>query len=449
MRSGTGLVLAALAAASGAGAQEPVRAGDRLGLVEVVESALDTHPSVVGAAARVDAARAAAGEARASRLPAVVTSATLTRFQEPMVVAPLHGFDPGSPPAFDETLYQGHARADYTLFDGGARGARVRTADQLVEVAEAGMSAARDWTMAAAAAAYLAVLTAAEVRSAHSHRVTALETERARSALMFEAGRAPRVAVLRTEAALSRARAELASADERHELAIRQLARVSGIEAGRIRSATLVDLGPDIVGSVDRDVLVARALESNPLLRQADRRVAAAEARVAAARSAYLPRIAVVGRYSAFGSLATDVQPEWNAGFQVDYPLFTGGARTRAVEEARAEAAVAEQEARLTERDVAEAVDRAVVALRSAQARVVALDAAIAQTAEVARIEALALEAGAGVQTDYLEAEADLLEARAARAEARHEVLDARIRLALATGELTTDWLETMTEVEP
>ncbi|NIP80470.1 MAG: TolC family protein, partial [Gemmatimonadetes bacterium] len=147
-----------------------------------------------------------------------------------------------------------------------------------------------------------------------------------------------------------------------------------------------------------------------------------------------------------FGSPDTDPAPEWQAGLRVSWPVFTGGARARAVERAEAEASAARADALLAAREVADAVDRALVAYRSARARVEALEAAVAQSEEVARIEALALEPGAGVQTDYLRAEAELLQARAGLAEARHGVVEARVRLAQATGELTPEWLLRMTE---
>jgi outer membrane protein TolC len=99
---------------------------------------------------------------------------------------------------------------------------------------------------------------------------------------------------------------------------------------------------------------------------------------------------------------------------------------------------------------VEDAVDAALTAYRSASSRALALEAAVAQSAEVARIEALALEAGAGVQTDYLRAEADLLSARAALAEARHGAAAARVRLARATGRLSVEGLgDLLVEVKP
>jgi outer membrane protein TolC len=91
---------------------------------------------------------------------------------------------------------------------------------------------------------------------------------------------------------------------------------------------------------------------------------------------------------------------------------------------------------------VADAVDRALAAVVAAEARAEAWLAAVDQSAEVARIERLALDTGGGMQTDYLRAEADLLRARAALTDARHAALVARVELARATGELTAEWVE-------
>ena len=263
---------------------------------------------------------------------------------------------------------------------------------------------------------------------------------------MFREGKTPRLAVLRTEAALSRARAEREAAREGLRLALHRLARVSGLEAARVEAATFEPVEVRDTTLPSREALVAMALEGNPGLARASSQVAAAETGVAAARSSFLPRILLSGRYSAFGAPTVDLAGEWQAGVQVSYPLFTGGARGAGLEAAEAEAEAARSEQRLAEQRVADAVDAALGAFRSAEARVTALRAAVTQSEEVARIEALALSSGAGVQTDYLRAEADLLDARSALAEARHGVVEARVRLAQATGNLTLEWLAQMTE---
>ncbi len=417
-----------------------------LTLPEVVESALRTHPTVARAEARRDAAVAAEGQARAAWLPTLATTAVATRYQEPMVVAPLHGFDFTAPPRFDETLYQGHASAEYTVWDGGGRSARIRASEALAAAAESGVGTARDRVLADATAAYLSALTATDVLRAHDRWVGALEEERERARLLFEEGKTARLAVLRTEAALSRARAEREAADEGLRLARRRLIRVSGLDPLRVRSGALVGVAVGDERVPDRDALVAQARASNPMLAQAERRVAASETGVAAARASYWPRVSLSGRYSTFASASTDPVGEWQAGVRVSYPLFTGGARGAGVERAAAEAAAARSERALAEDEVADAVDAALLAYRSARARVTALEAAVEQSAEVARIEALALESGAGVQTDYLRAEAELVEARSGLAEARHAAVQARVRLAQGTGTLSVEWLAQTTE---
>ena len=436
-----------LAAAGPVAAQEPVT------LESAVRAALLTHPLLEAARARLAAAEAGEAEARSAWLPTLGTQALATRYEEPMVVAPLHGFDPMDPPTFERTLVQGHASADWTVFDGGARSARAAGARAVAAAEERGVGATEDAVIAEAVSSYLAAGTAVAQAAAHERLMGALETERARAALLFEQGKIPRVAVLRAEAALSRGRAEAEAARERRGVALHRLQRVTGLPAERLAGG----LAPLSAGETDpwrgglpgRAALLSVAATTHPEIGRARARAAGAESMVAAARSAYLPRIGVAGRYSAYGSTGTALRPEWNAGVQVSWAAFTGGARGRAVERAEAEARAARADAALVSRRVADAVDLAVAAYRTAVARVDALEAAEAQSAEVARIEALALREGAGVQTDYLRAEAELLQVRAELAEARGAVVEARVGVARATGSLSVGWISGMTgEVE-
>ena len=418
-----------------------------LTLPEVLASALRTHPSVAGAEARLNAAAAAAAGARSEWLPTVSATAMATRYQEPMVVAPLHGFDIRSPPAFEETLYQGHAGAEYTLFDGGGRSARVRAASAMETAAASSVAVARDAVLMEATAAYLSALTAADVLRAHDRWVSALEAERERSELLFDQGKTPRLTVLRTRAALSRARAQRESSAEALRLARYRLVRVSGLDESRILAARLTGIALVESEPRSREIMVDRARRpENPMLAQVEGRVAAMESQAAAARASFLPRVSLTGRYSAFGAPSVDWSGEWQAGVQLSYPLFTGGARLAGVERAEAEAEAARADRRRVEQQLADAVDATLSAYRSARARVVALEAAVAQGEEVVRIERLALDSGAGVQTDYLRAEAELAETRSTLAEARNAGIEARVRLAQAMGELTMDWLDQHTE---
>jgi hypothetical protein len=221
-----------------AGAQTP--APGALSLTDAVAAALRSHPAAEGARARTGGAAARLDQARAAWLPFLGAEGTLARFQEPMVVAPLHGFDPHNPPEFDRTLLQGNLSLGYTLFDGGGRSARVRRA----EAGEAGAKAGEEGTGMDLAfqvsEAYLAVLTAREVLEASSRQKAALEAERRRTEQFLEEGKAARVDLLRVEAALSRTEAGEISARTELDVALGRLARLTGLAGEEVRGAELI-----------------------------------------------------------------------------------------------------------------------------------------------------------------------------------------------------------------
>ena len=121
---------------------------NRLTLAVAVDRALASYPTVAAARARADGAAADVGAAQAAWLPRLSLDGSLNRFQEPMVVAPLHGFDPANPPLFDQTLIQSGLSLNWTLFDFGGRTARVRVQRALAGAAEAAHSGAEQQLMA-------------------------------------------------------------------------------------------------------------------------------------------------------------------------------------------------------------------------------------------------------------------------------------------------------------
>jgi outer membrane protein TolC len=416
--------------------QQPV-----LTLHDAVRSALARNPALEHAAAAVDRSAAGLRETGASLLPAAHVDATLTRFQEPMVVAPLHGFDPANPPVFDRTLSQASATVGWVAFDGGARGARVARAGALLDGSTAQRLVVEQQVIAEVVRRYAGVLTARELDAAYRSSVAALEEERDRAARLLEEGRAARLVLLRAEAALSGALAEQAGTGAAVASAERELARWLGVPADTV--ATL-RLAPASVGAgvADRTALVGSALQRNPELQRIAAEAAARAAAVAESRAQWWPTLHLGGRYVQYGSAAGNAGGEWQAGLQLSYALFTGAARPAATDRARADARAAAAELAMAELRVADAVDRALAGVVATEARVAAWQAAVEQSAEVVRIERLALDTGGGVQTDYLRAEADLLRARAALTDARYAALVAHAELARATGELTVDWLE-------
>lgn len=421
---------------------------DPLTLSRAVRRALEHDPAVRGAVAGSDAARASVGEARAPRFPTLALTGSATRFQEPMVAIPIHGFEPGNLPPFDQTLFQAGLTLQYTLFDGGARGARVRGARARADAAGAALDEAARQLVARVVRTYLAAQSAREVVDAHDRRIAALAAELARVRQRREVGRAADIEVLRVEASAAAAQADRVRAAAELELAELELARLTDLAPADTRADRLAAVGDRDTTLPAREVLTARALVASPALERARGELAAARAARALAAGARWPTLELVGAYVDRGGLDTDHSLEWNVGVQLSYPVFTGGAVGGAVARAEAEARAAAERVRAAEQQVGRDVDRAVATVEESRARAASLETAVSRFAEVARIELLRQETGTGTQTDYLAAEADLLAARAALADARRAVIVARAELARVTGTLDLAWVDQRVEVE-
>ncbi len=441
----------ALAAAP---AVTPAQTAAPLTLREAVERALGTYPAV--AAARAD--RVAAGHdlaaAEAARQPTVQAAAGGIYHDLPAVATPIHGFTPGEFPEFDRTTFQGTLTLDYLLTDGGVRAGRIRQAVAQAAAADAALTGAQQTTAAQVAAAYLQVLTGEETLDAHRRRIAALEAERDRVKLRFEAGRAAEVEVRRIEASLAAAEADRVAIESGLDTSRSDLFRLIGQSAttGGLPHTDVPDLA-DLSGGLepvaladhtlpDRDGLMVAASAASPEVMAATQALAAAEAAVTVARAARRPKLHAVANGLEYGAGSGTFQTEWNAGLQFAVPIYTAGADGERAARAEAARDAAAERLRLALLGVGERVDRALAAAREAGARADALAEAVASFTEVARIELLRVDAGAGTQTDYLAAEADLLAARARLVEARNGEIAARVELARAAGLLDLAWFE-------
>lgn len=446
------MVLTAAAAAglfvapTAARAQESEAA--HLTLAEAVRRALATHPAVTSAAAGVDRAEAAAAEARSARLPRLASEVTGQRFEEPMLVSPIHAFTPDLIPSFDRTLVQGQLSATWLLFDGGARSARIHAALAHAGAASASADATLGALLARVVRSYLDVSGARETVAAHDARIAALAAARAQTQQLFDEGRVPRLALLRADAAASAARADRLSAAAVLREREAELARLVGADAADIASLSLEDVAPAATAEARAEGdWRAAAMDGDPAVERARQQESVARAAVREARASRWPSLSLAGRHHGYGDGDFDFTTEWQGGVQLSWSLFDGGARVHHVERARADERAAVAATQLARLDAAAAVDRALTALAEATARGEALDAAVAQYEEVVSVERLALNAGAGVQTDYLSAESDLLATRAALVTARHARTAALVELARATGELSPHWLTQNLEI--
>ncbi len=425
-------------------AQEPT-----LTLRDAVGRALRADPAIAGARARVQQADQAVRVAASARWPEARAEATAVRFEEPMLVAPLHAIDLTRRPEFDETLLQGHLVVGLSLFDGGARGARVREARAGTEAALAGADRTERDLLLAVVAGYVGLAAAREGLAAQGLRLAALRAEEDRVARSLAEGHVAPVEAARARAALAQATADSLAAAAHAQVLAADLARRTGLETGRIMASPLESLGARAVDDTVWPGALRAAQGSSPAVREHASQVERARAARAVARADWLPDLRLEGRSVSYGDGDGDFTTEWQAGLRVSYPLWTGGRRSARV--AGATAAVREAEARLEDarRAVAAELDRTRAELATSRARRAALANVRDHLSEVAAVEALALREGVGRQSDYLQAEANRALASTDLAQAIAAEVVARARLAALVGDLSPDRLPLLLEILP
>jgi len=421
----------------------------RLTLAGAVVRALATSPTLEAARQSRAGALGAVREARAQWFPQVGVEGTAFRYEEPMVVAPIHGFTPGLLPQFDETLIQGSAGLSWTLFDGGIRRGRNAQAEALRDASTARMDGAAQALVAAVVRTWAEVQARREAVAAEVRRGSSLRAEAERVARFLAEGRAAPLEQLRVNAALAGAEADRAAAEAAVSVSEAALARLVGLPVTSVQAERLEPIAPADPGFPGRDSLLALARAQSPTLQAAVSQAGAARGARRAAEGARFPSLRLEGRVVTYGSGAGDYSTEWQTGVRVSFPVYTGGSRGAVIDQARA--AAAEADARVAEAELAlgNRIDQVLARLSESGRRETALEAAVTQLTEAQRVEALALGQGAGTQSDFLRAEAELARARAGLAEARAARIAASVDLAQLTGRLSPATLAGIVVTQP
>lgn len=421
----------------------------RLTLDAAVRMALERAPVLSSARQAQAGAEGARRQVASQWWPQLGADGSLTQFEQPMLVSPIHAFAIGQIPPFNQTLVQGNVTLGWTLFDGGIRTGQVSQAAALEDAARFRVDGTAQALIASVTRSYAVVLAAQEGVQAQARRREALEAEAARVGRLLAEGRAAPLERMRADAAVASALADAAAAAGRLEVAEAGLARLIGVSPRLTRAPALLALRELDAQGPTRDSLLALARAASPSLQAAASRVAAAKSAERAASGSWYPSLRAEGRIVTYGSADGHYSTEWQTGVRVSWPVFTGGNRGAAVDRARAGAAEAEADLADAELSLANDVDRALASLTETGRRIAALEAAVTQLAEAQRVEALALEQGAGTQTDFLRSEADLASGRAALANARAERIATRVELARLVGSLSPASLATLVANAP
>lgn len=441
------MVLAASLLLPGAASQgdSRPRVDGVISLDEAVRIALRESPVIRGAVLETEAAVARWRAARAERRPA----AALHSFAAGGSAANILDSSEAVRPAMamiapGREFFDQNVSLMVPLFTGGRLTAMVREADAMRRADETRLEVRRREVVLQVRLAFResqarrGFVTVAEAAlSQHRER---LRVDR----ISFEQQRIPRFYVLRDEAEVALAEQELTNARRDVELAYIQLRTLMGIDPeSRLQTADLpaesrvaASEPQTVPAGEDLPRVLAQARANRPELTEAQQRLVAGEARVAAARSAYRPQVGVGVMGDLMKMRGERLFGGATFGLTASLPLLDGGYRRAQVALGRAEAGRLEQEKAQVLLRVEQEAASALARLRAAETNLAAARVAVAAAREDYRIALLRYTEGAGINLEALDALAAQVRAENNEVQAAYERDAARDLLAYAAGTL-------------
>lgn len=285
--------------------------------------------------------------------------------------------------------------------------------------------------------AYVQRLFAEETLALARVQVDALTTQTEIARRRLAAGEGTRTELADAAASLASAQAELIATEDQRALAQRALARITGSEtpALDVLPTDAAPLLPDARALAD---WVALGRAHNPTIATRQREIDALQHEIRRARAGHFPRVdlvasAIKAENESISTLNQETS-QYSVGVQVNIPIYAGGGVDASVRRAAAE--LARAQARLEDDLQALQLDieRQFRTLESGRARLRALDDAVASSALALQGARRGQAAGVFSTADVLDALRRHHAARRDAAQARHELLIARIRLQALAG---------------
>ena len=404
----------------------------------LVLQALSENNQLEAAAANLRAVRATLNETRGGRLPTLNATGSAT-YSRPSA-STLPPAAPGAPAATPEEIetYDLGADLSYEIDLFGRVESAIRAARADADAAQAAVDIVRIAVAAETARAY------ADACSANAQIAVAGRTIQLQSSStditqrLLDAGEGNGLDVARARAALESTRATLPPLRAQRDGALFRLATLTGrtpVEAGDATNgcARAPQLSQPIPAG-DGAALLAR----RPDIRQAERQLAAAAARVNVAVANLYPRISLGAGVGSTALSAGDMFDEDNVRFSLG-PLISWSFTTPGVSQARVNRATALTDAALATFDqtVLEALQETETALANYANeldRRASLQAARDQAATAARLSRLRFDAGSDSFLTVLDAERTLAQADAQLASSDALVSTYQVALFLALG---------------
>lgn len=395
----------------------------------LISTALTNNRSLAGAAANLEQVRAGLTEARSALLPSTTASAGGQYVRDP-------SFAPGD---VETDVYSLGFETAYEVDIFGRVSSSIEAARQDAAAAEAAYQSAALMVAGETARAWIDYCAGnIQLETAQSNYGLQEETLNLTRTL-FDAGRGIRLDVVQAEAALRRAEADIPSVRAARDAALFRLARLTGQTPGEMSQAVpACESMPQLVSLLPAGESAA-LLARRPDVRQAERQLAGAAARVGIATANLYPSVRIGGSVSTASLGGTgDMFSNDGLSFGIG-PLISWNFPNLVASKARLQAAEAGVDVALAnfEETFLTALEEAESALTNYAAekeRYAALEASLAAAEEAAELARTRYRIGTDNFLSVLDAERTLIETRTALAQSEAARASSEINVFMAMG---------------
>ncbi|MBI1907282.1 MAG: efflux transporter outer membrane subunit [Rhodocyclales bacterium] len=408
-------------------------------LTRFVSLAVEQNLDIAQAAARLAQARASLRYADAALLPAGNASISATRGYQ-SVETPL-GQVLDATPGFDRSgsAYEANLGASWELdvFGGLRRGQEAARADY--EASEAGAAATRLAVTAQTADVYMTVRGLQARIDIATQQVETRRRLLAMVMLQYEKGIAAELQMNQAEGSLTQAEAQIPELEAGLDAAMNALDVLLGVQPGTTR-AELAAVAPiPVAPGLAETGTPAELIRRRPDLIVAERRLAAANARIGMAISEYYPKFslaALLGSATAVasGNLFSGAASQAQGVLGLRWRLFDFGRVDAQIAAARGQEAEALAAWRLAVLRATEDVENAFSALIKRETQVGILERGESAVARARANSLAAYQGGVVSLIEVLNADDNLLQVRDAKAQAQTEAARAAIASFRALG---------------
>jgi outer membrane protein len=368
-------------------------------LADVTATALKNHPLILQSNADVAAAVARKGQAQSAWYPSVNLSAGYARARSFSASANRNVTTPNE-------FVQGNL--NWMLYDFGRTGASVDRADANAAIIRENAATTREDVVFVAAVAYYNVLRAEKTLEFQRENLRQQESLYRQASAFFEAGVRAKIDVVRAEANLYDARAQLSQAENGVRVARVTLLQRIGVDgpAGFRLSGTLPEFS--LPGTLQD--WIAEAERNRPELRALVEKERAAAESLRLARAGYLPFLAGSAGYG-YGAEEVPLQQSYGLSVSLNYPLFSGFQTREQAKEALATISSTQYEFIETKRRVRLQVEVSAYGVQEAQERLSARKKQRDASEENLRLATARYEVGAGDIIEMTDAQAQMVRA--------------------------------------